>query len=194
MGRRRRKLEDSLQWHQFNFDADTELQWISDHRPAATSKDYGKNLVDAQNLNAKHKVGSFKLRLTSNKPELSALMQIQMLIHLWCPFFCFLNVFWRYTFKFEMLPSFNLQKFEKEVTGHEPVVGKVVGRGQTLEKAKHFAADDIGQKRGQLQAAWDDLLGHSKHRKDQLDKALDKQKVCPEHGLIFSFYTLRNDS
>ena len=56
MASRRRKLEDSLRWHQFNFDADSELQWIGEHMPAATATDVGKNLIDAQNLNAKHKV------------------------------------------------------------------------------------------------------------------------------------------
>ena len=57
MKQRREKLEDSLRWHQLNFDADGELQWIKEHRPAATSTDYGKNLNDAQNLHAKQKVG-----------------------------------------------------------------------------------------------------------------------------------------
>jgi len=56
MAKRRQRLEDSLRWHQYNFDANTELQWIQEHVPAATSTDYGKSLVDAQNLFAKHKV------------------------------------------------------------------------------------------------------------------------------------------
>jgi len=56
MAKRRQKLEDSLKWHQFNFDADGELQWIKDHRSLAASTDYGKNLSDAQNLVAKQKV------------------------------------------------------------------------------------------------------------------------------------------
>ena len=53
---RRRKLEDSLKLHQFNFDADSEMQWIKEHIPAATSTDYGKNLIDVQNKHKKHKV------------------------------------------------------------------------------------------------------------------------------------------
>ncbi len=56
VARRRKKLEDSYKWHQFNFDADNEMQWIKEHTPAATSTDYGKNLIDAQNLHKKHKV------------------------------------------------------------------------------------------------------------------------------------------
>lgn len=56
MAKRRQKLEDSLRWHQFNFDVDSELQWIQDHKPAATSTDYGKNLTDAENLAKNHKV------------------------------------------------------------------------------------------------------------------------------------------
>ena len=58
MAQRRKKLEDSLRWHQYNFDANSELNWIQEHMPAATSTEYGKNLVDAQNLHAKHKVSS----------------------------------------------------------------------------------------------------------------------------------------
>ena len=56
MKNRRQKLEDSLRWHQLNFDADNELQWIKEHMPGATSQEYGKNLIDAQNLNKKHQV------------------------------------------------------------------------------------------------------------------------------------------
>ena len=58
MANRRQRLEDSLRWHQYNFDSNTELQWIEEHMLAATSTDYGKSLVDAQNLYAKHKVRS----------------------------------------------------------------------------------------------------------------------------------------
>ena len=56
MAKRRKKLEDSLKWHQYNFDANSELQWVTEHMPAASSTDYGKNLVDAQNMHVKHKV------------------------------------------------------------------------------------------------------------------------------------------
>ena len=56
MANRRKKLEDSYRWHQFNFDANNELLWINDHMPVATSTDYGKNLIDAQNLHKKHQV------------------------------------------------------------------------------------------------------------------------------------------
>ena len=58
---RRRKLEDSLKLHQFNFDADGEMQWIKEHTPAATSTDYGKDLIDAQNKNKNHKVKNYIL-------------------------------------------------------------------------------------------------------------------------------------
>ncbi|KAM7288321.1 spectrin beta chain, non-erythrocytic 1 [Ixodes scapularis] len=51
---RRRQLEESLKLHQFNFDVDTEKQWITEHLPAASSLDLGQNLIDAQNLFKKH--------------------------------------------------------------------------------------------------------------------------------------------
>ena len=53
---RKQKLQESLQWHQFAFDAESELQWIKDILPAAASSDYGKNLIDAQKLHKKHQV------------------------------------------------------------------------------------------------------------------------------------------
>ncbi|XP_041352702.1 spectrin beta chain, non-erythrocytic 5-like isoform X2 [Gigantopelta aegis] len=51
---RKQKLQESLQMHQFVFDADNELQWIKEHVPSASSTDLGKNLVDAQKLHKKH--------------------------------------------------------------------------------------------------------------------------------------------
>ena len=51
---RKGKLQDSLHFHQFKFDADEELQWIKEHLPAASSTEYGKSLIDAQNLHKKH--------------------------------------------------------------------------------------------------------------------------------------------
>ena len=64
MQKRRQKLEDSLQWHQLNFDADGEQQWIKERHPAAASTDFGKNLKDAQNLHAKQKVWQFRFLFT----------------------------------------------------------------------------------------------------------------------------------
>ncbi|KAH6925479.1 hypothetical protein HPB50_005728 [Hyalomma asiaticum] len=51
---RRKQLEESLKLHQFNFDVDTEKQWITEHLSAASSLDLGQNLIDAQNLFKKH--------------------------------------------------------------------------------------------------------------------------------------------
>jgi hypothetical protein len=42
---RKGKLQDSLHFHQFKFDADEELQWIKEHLPAASSTEYGKSLI-----------------------------------------------------------------------------------------------------------------------------------------------------
>ena len=55
---KKQKLIDSLHFHQFRFDADDELQWIKERLPAASATDYGKSLVDAQNLQKKQQVGS----------------------------------------------------------------------------------------------------------------------------------------
>lgn len=53
---KKQKLIDSLHFHQFRFDADEELQWIKERLPAASATDYGKSLVDAQNLQKKQQV------------------------------------------------------------------------------------------------------------------------------------------
>ncbi|XP_061172689.1 spectrin beta chain, non-erythrocytic 5-like [Saccostrea echinata] len=52
--KRKNKLQDSLHFFQFKFDVDEEVQWIKEKLPAAASTDYGKSLVDAQNLQKKH--------------------------------------------------------------------------------------------------------------------------------------------
>lgn len=61
---RKSKLEESLEYHQFLFDANSEIQWIKEHIPAAASTDYGKSLVDVQKLHKKHQVSISSL-LTS---------------------------------------------------------------------------------------------------------------------------------
>lgn len=53
---RRRTLEESLKLHEFNFEVDTEIQWIKEHLPAATSQVLGQTLIDAQNIYKKHQV------------------------------------------------------------------------------------------------------------------------------------------
>lgn len=52
--RRRAALEESLRWHEFNFELDAEMQWIKEHMPQATSTVLGQNLHEAQIFNKKH--------------------------------------------------------------------------------------------------------------------------------------------
>lgn len=59
MKSRRKKLAESIQWHQFDFDADSEVMWIKERVHLVSSEDYGKNLTEAQALNIKHKVRFF---------------------------------------------------------------------------------------------------------------------------------------
>ncbi|KAL9901308.1 spectrin beta chain, non-erythrocytic 5 kst isoform 1-T1 [Glossina fuscipes fuscipes] len=55
MIKRRDELEESLNYHKFVFELDAEFQWINDHLPAATSKEIGQNLHQAQTMCKKHK-------------------------------------------------------------------------------------------------------------------------------------------
>ena len=56
MKHRKSQLEESLEYHQFVFDADSEVQWIKEHLPAAASTEYGKNLIDVTKQHKKHQV------------------------------------------------------------------------------------------------------------------------------------------
>ncbi|KAJ8309236.1 hypothetical protein KUTeg_014110 [Tegillarca granosa] len=66
VAKRKNRLKDSLHYHQFKFDADEEIQWIKEHLPAAASTDYGKSLVDAQNLHKKHQ--KLELEIQGHQP------------------------------------------------------------------------------------------------------------------------------
>ena len=68
---RKQKLQESLQWHQFAFDVELELQWIKDVLPAASSTDYGKNLIDAQKLHKKHQVSDIEARWNPSRMNYS---------------------------------------------------------------------------------------------------------------------------
>ncbi|KAK9716990.1 Variant SH3 domain [Popillia japonica] len=53
--KRREALEESLKYYKFEFELDSELQWIKEHLPLAASDTLGQNLHQAQNLYKKHK-------------------------------------------------------------------------------------------------------------------------------------------
>ena len=55
IAQRRDALDESLRLHKFIFEVETELQWINERLPLATSDAYGQNLYQAQNLDKKHK-------------------------------------------------------------------------------------------------------------------------------------------
>lgn len=51
---RRQRLEEALKLYQFIFEVDSEKQWIKEHVPSASSKEFGQSLLEAQNLDKKH--------------------------------------------------------------------------------------------------------------------------------------------
>ncbi|KAF6212345.1 hypothetical protein GE061_012867 [Apolygus lucorum] len=53
--KRREALEESLRFHKFGFELETELGWIREHLPLASSETLGQNLYQAQALYKKHK-------------------------------------------------------------------------------------------------------------------------------------------
>lgn len=48
-------MEESLRFHKFGFELETELGWIKEHLPLASSETLGQNLHQAQSLHKKHK-------------------------------------------------------------------------------------------------------------------------------------------
>ncbi|KAL1131759.1 hypothetical protein AAG570_011372 [Ranatra chinensis] len=52
--RRRDALEESLRFHKFNFEIDTEIGWIREHLPLASSDTLGNNLHQAEAFCKKH--------------------------------------------------------------------------------------------------------------------------------------------
>lgn len=54
MAKRRAALDESLKFHKFIFEVDSELQWINERLPTASSETMGQNLHEALNLYKKH--------------------------------------------------------------------------------------------------------------------------------------------
>ncbi|KAK9874725.1 hypothetical protein WA026_005540 [Henosepilachna vigintioctopunctata] len=71
---RKAKLEKALQYYKFWFDLDTQLQWIKDHMPSASSDVLGQNLHQAQNLHKKHK--KLEEEIEGHQPDIDKTMQI----------------------------------------------------------------------------------------------------------------------
>ncbi|KAL3276987.1 hypothetical protein HHI36_012347 [Cryptolaemus montrouzieri] len=68
------KLEKSLQYYKFWFDLDTQLQWIKDHMPLASSEVLGQNLHQAQNLYKKHK--KLEAEIEGHQPDIDKTLEI----------------------------------------------------------------------------------------------------------------------
>ncbi|CAD5123350.1 DgyrCDS11708 [Dimorphilus gyrociliatus] len=73
MAERRMKLEESLAFYQFLFDADGELQWIEEHKPLATSRDFGKSLVEVQK--AQQKQIALESEMLAHQPHLEKVIE-----------------------------------------------------------------------------------------------------------------------
>lgn len=71
--KRREELEESLNYHKFVFELDTEFQWINDHMPAAKSKELGQNLHQAQTLSKKHK--KLEAEIKGHQPMINKALQ-----------------------------------------------------------------------------------------------------------------------
>uniref|UniRef100_A0A1I8NPX4 Spectrin beta chain, non-erythrocytic 5 n=2 Tax=Stomoxys calcitrans TaxID=35570 RepID=A0A1I8NPX4_STOCA len=73
MQKRRDELDESLNYHKFVFELDTEFQWINDHLPAAKSNELGQNLHQAQSLSKKHK--KLEAEIKGHRPMINKALQ-----------------------------------------------------------------------------------------------------------------------
>lgn len=52
---RQEALQEALRFHKFGFELETELGWIREHLPLASSDVLGNNLYQAQSFHKKHR-------------------------------------------------------------------------------------------------------------------------------------------
>nr|XP_018898887.1 PREDICTED: spectrin beta chain, non-erythrocytic 1 isoform X2 [Bemisia tabaci] len=77
---RREALEESLRFHKFGFELETELGWIREHLPLAASETLGQNLHQAQSLHKKHR--KLEAEIQGHQPMIDkTLASGQALIH-----------------------------------------------------------------------------------------------------------------
>ena len=70
-----------------------------------------------------------------------------------------------------------IQKLEAELTGHQPVIDKVLSTGQGLIDSGHFALKAVQEQCQDLSISWDQLQDQALARKKQLDMAFEAQQV-----------------
>ena len=74
LAERKHKLHEALKYHEFEFTVNVELHWISEHVPAASSKDVGQNLTDAQNLLKKNQ--KLEREIDGHEPHIEKTLSI----------------------------------------------------------------------------------------------------------------------
>lgn len=77
---RKEALEESLRFHKFGFELETELGWIREHLPLVESTELGTNLHQAQTLHKKHK--KLEAEIQGHQPMINKTLESgQALIH-----------------------------------------------------------------------------------------------------------------
>ncbi|XP_066281028.1 spectrin beta chain, non-erythrocytic 5-like isoform X2 [Branchiostoma lanceolatum] len=79
------------------------------------------------------------------------------------------------------------QKLEVEVTGHQPVIEKVLGEGQDLIEAQHYAVEEIDGKCEDLSSAWAELVERSEERRAQLRLSVEGQQFLADANEVESW-------
>ena len=97
------------------------------------------------------------------------------------------------TYKMQQyLSPFSWQKFEVELTGHQPALDRVLATGDSLIKSRHFASDQMKEKQDEVKEAWQSLLEHSAQRRERLNISLHKQKVFVFFFFFFFYFKFMN--
>ncbi|XP_030753943.1 spectrin beta chain, non-erythrocytic 2 isoform X2 [Sitophilus oryzae] len=72
--RRKAALLEALEYYEFGFQIDNEMQWIKEHMPLATSDEVANNLHQAQNLHKKNK--KLQAEIVGHQPVIDKVLDI----------------------------------------------------------------------------------------------------------------------
>lgn len=67
-------LEEALRFYKFGFEIDTEMQWIKEHMPLATSEEVPNSLHQAQNFHKKNK--KLQAEIVGHQPVIDKVLDL----------------------------------------------------------------------------------------------------------------------
>lgn len=178
------------------------MAWVQEKLPSATAQDYGQSLSTVQHLQEKHQVLVHAGRLERVPLELleahsqgqdtetqQSLCFVEHLVPFGNP-----GVGSPCKSVGSLGPTqgvgspiastslalLSLQNLENEISSHKALSQVVMGTGQKLVQAGHFAAEEVAARVQQLEAALEHLQTEAAWRRGMLQQALEAQQILME--------------